>query len=179
MHYVCWVSSWSPARRRQAKPRCTHQRRVDRQWLTASCDTGRAGCGQAAVCVSGCGSEREHHLARRRGDAEAPGECQIDGLEKIQPLGRSLEHTSAPAPTSPLDGRGRFILGSEQTTPCRRAHKLPLQLCTQGWVACAQLKPLSEAATRHRARPLPNSVTCISEQNAMNLFQPLTQLAFR
>ena len=174
---MCWASCQSPARCSQAKPRCRHPLRVDRQWLTACCDMGRAGCGQAAVCASGCGSERDHHLARRRGDAEAPGECQGDGLEKIQPSGRSLEHTSAPAPTSPLGWTRASHLGSEQTTPCRRAHKLPLQLCTQGWVACAQLKPLSEATTRHRARPLPNSVTCISERNVIKTFQPLTQLA--
>ena len=91
-----------------------HQLRVDWQWLTACCDMGRVTSGQAAVCASGCGSERDHHLARRRGDAEAPGECQGDGLEKIQPLGRSLEHTSAPAPTSPLVGRGRHIWGASK-----------------------------------------------------------------
>ena len=38
--------------------------------------------------------------------------------------------------------------------PCRRAHKLPLQRRTHGWVGCAPLQSLSEATTRHRARPL-------------------------
>ncbi len=156
MHYVCWVSSWSPARRRQAKPRCTHRKRVERQWLTASCDTERAASSQAAVRASRRGGEREHHLAHRPGDDEAPGKCQGDGLEKIQARGRSLEHASAPAPTSPLHRRGCYILGSEQTMPRRRADKPPLQPGTQRGVGCAGLKPLSVASTHRRARPRPN-----------------------
>ena len=136
MHYVCWASCQSPACCSQAKPRCRHRLRVGRQWLTASCDMGRAGCGQAAVCASGCGSERERHLARRRGDAEAPGECQSDGLEKIQPSGRSLEHTSAPAPTPPLDGRGRYIWGelllSRALSPSWRTSAAPSSGCELG-----------------------------------------------
>ena len=157
MHYVCWVSSWSPARRRQAKPRCTHRKRVERQWLTASCDTGRAASSQAAVRASRRGGEREHHLARRPGDDEAPGKCQGDGLEKIQARGRSLEHASAPAPTRVDDRPTCYILGSEQTMPCRRAHKPPLQRCTQRVVRCARARPdqHGEHARANAAAPQP------------------------
>ena len=176
MHYVCWVSSWSPARRRQAKPRCTHRKRVERQWLTASCDTERAASSQAAVRASRRGGEREHHLARRPGDDEAPGKCQGDGLEKIQARGRSLEHASAPAPMRVDDRPTCYILGSEQTMPCRRAHKPPLKQGTQRGVGYAVLKPLSVASTHGRSRLLLNRVTCISERGAMRLFHPLTQL---
>ena len=159
MHYVCWVSSWSPARRRQAKPRCTHRKRVERQWLTASCDTERAASSQAAVRASRPrrGGEREHHLAHRPGDDEAPGKCQGDGLEKIQARGRSLEHASAPAPMRVDDRPTCYILGSEQTMPCRRAHKPPLQRRTQRVVRCARARPdqHGEHARASAAAPQP------------------------
>ena len=53
---------------------------------------GRAGCGQAAVCASGCRSEREQYLACRRGVAEALGEGRRDGIDPrlaIATIGRS------------------------------------------------------------------------------------------
>ena len=124
MHYVCWVSSWSPARCRQAKPRCRHQYQVDRQWLTASCDMGRAGCGQAAVCASGCGGEREWHLARGSSVAEAPGECHGDGRERYQPLHPSMPSQSLQnQPCPPIDAVGakRYIFRSAAAQPCMLA----------------------------------------------------------
>ena len=176
MHYVCWVSSWSPARRRQAKPRCTHRKRVERQWLTASCDTGRAASSQAAVRASRRGGEREHHLARRPGDDEAPGKCQGDGLEKIQARGRSLEHASAPAPTRVDDRPTCYILGSEQTICLVDAHtSRRFSGAHSGWCAVHALDQTSMASTHGRARPLPNRVTCISERSVMQLYEPLTR----
>ena len=107
MHRVCWESSQSPARCIQAKPRCTHQMRVGRQWLTAYCDMGRAASGQAAVCASGCGGEREWHLARESSVAEAPGEDRGDGRERSQPLHPSAAVAIAPASTLLIDRRCR------------------------------------------------------------------------
>ena len=155
MHYVCWVSSWSPARRRQAKPRCTHRKRVERQWLTASCDTGRAASSQAAVRASRRGGEREHHLARRPGDDEAPGKCQGDGLEKIQARGRSLEHASAPAPMRVDDRPTCYILGSEQTMPSlsTRTQAAASAAHTAGGALCARsTRPAWRARTGERGR---------------------------
>ena len=105
--WVCWESSQSPARCIQAKPRCTHQMRVDWQWLTACCDMGRAANGQAAVCASGCGGEREWHLARESSVAEAPGEDRGDGRERSQPLHPSAAVAIAPASTLSTDRRCR------------------------------------------------------------------------
>ena len=161
MHYVCWVSSWSPARCRQAKPRCTHQRRVDRQWLTASCDTGRAGCGQAAVCASGCGGEREWHLARGSSVAEAPGEDRGDGRERSQPFHPSAAVAITPASTLSMDRRCRHK-ASHFEERCRSAvharHPGRLQRRTAGTVRCARPKSLSVACTHRRARSLPTAL---------------------
>ena len=158
MHRVCWESSQSPARCIQAKPRCTHQKRVDRQWLTASCDMGRAGCGQAAVCASGCGGEREWHLARGSSVAEAPGEGRGDDRERYQPLHPSAAVAIAPASTLSTDRRcRREALHFEER--CRSAvharHAGRLLPGTAGTVRCAVPKSLSVACTQRRARSSP------------------------
>ena len=173
MHYVCWVSSWSPARRRQAKPRCTHQLRVGRQWLTACCDMGRAASGQAAVCASGCGGEREWHLARGSSVAEAPGECHGDGRERYQPLHPSAAVAIAPASTLSTDRRcRREALHFEErcSSAVHARHAGRLLPGTAGTVRCAVLKSLSVACTHRRARSLLNSVTCKSDRFVMICF---------
>ena len=171
--WVCWESSQSPARCIQAKPRCTHQLRVDRQWLTACCDMGRAASGQAAVCASGCGGEREWHLARESGVAEAPGEGRGDGRERSQPLHPSAAVAIAPASTLLTDRRCRrkashFPERCRSAVPARRAGRL--QRRTAGTVRCARPQSLSVACTHRRARSLPNSVTCKSDRFVMICF---------
>ena len=171
--WVCWESSQSPARCIQAKPRCTHQMRVGRQWLTACCDMGRAASGQAAVCASGCGGEREWHLARGSSVAEAPGECHGDGRERYQPLHPSAAVAIAPASTLSTDRRCRRK-ALHFPGRCRSAvharHAGRLRRCTAGTVRCAPLKSLSVACTHRRARSLLNSVTCKSDRFVMICF---------
>ena len=167
---MCWESSQSPARCIQAKPRCTHQMRVGRQWLTAYCDMGRAASGQAAVCASGCGGEREWHLARGSSVAEAPGEDRGDGRERSQPLHPSAAVAIAPASTLLTDRRCRRK-ALHFPGRCRSAvharHAGRLLPGTAGTVRCAVLKSLSVACTHRRARSLLNSVTCKSDRFVM------------
>ena len=171
--WVCWESSQSPARCIQAKPRCTHQMRVGRQWLTACCDMGRAASGQAAVCASGCGGEREWHLARESGVAEAPGEGRGDGRERSQPLHPSAAVAIAPSSTLSADRRCRRK-ASHFPGRCRSAvharHAGRLLPGTAGTVRCAVLKSLSVACTHRRARSLRSSVTCKSDRFVMICF---------
>ena len=177
---MCWESSQSPARCIQAKPRCTHQMRVGRQWLTACCDMGRAASGQAAVCASGCGGEREWHLARGSSVAEAPGEDRGDGRERSQPLHPSAAVAIAPASTLSTDRRCRreaLHFGERCRSAVHARHAGRLLPGTAGTVRCAVLKSLSVACTHRRARSLPNSVTCKSDRFVMKSFQPLAQLA--
>ena len=170
---MCWESSQSPARCIQAKPRCTHQMRVGRQWLTACCDMGRAASGQAAVCASGCGGEREWHLARGSSVAEAPGEDRGDGRERYQPLHPSAAVAIAPASTLSTDRRCRrkaLHLGERCRSAVHARHAGRLQRRTAGTVRCARPKSLSVACTHRRARSLPNSVTCKSDRFVMICF---------
>ena len=171
--WVCWESSQSPARRSQAKPRCTHQMRVGRQWLTACCDMGRAASGQAAVCASGCGGEREWHLARESSVAEAPGEDRGDGRERSQPLHPSAAVAFAPASTLSTDRRCRrkalhFPERCRSAVPARHAGRLLPG--TAGTVRCAVLKSLSVVCTHRRARSPRSSVTCKSDRFVMICF---------
>ena len=170
---MCWESSQSPARCIQAKPRCTHQMRVGRQWLTACCDMGRAASGQAAVCASGCGGEREWHLTCESGVAEAPGEDRGDGRERSQPLHPSAAVAIAPASTLSTDRRCRreaLHFGERCRSAVHARHAGRLLPGTAGTVRCAVLKSLSVACTHRRARSLPNSVTCKSDRFVMICF---------
>ena len=170
---MCWESSQSPARCIQAKPPCTHQMRVGRQWLTACCDMGRAASGQAAVCASGCGGEREWHLSRGSSVAEAPGECHGDGRERYQPLHPSAAVAIAPASTLSTDRRCRrkaSHLGERCRSAVHARHAGRLLPGTAGTVRCAVLKSLSVACTHRRARSLLNSVTCKSDRFVMICF---------
>ena len=154
-----------------------HQLRVDWQWLTACCDMGRAASGQAAVCASGCGGEREWHLARGSSVAEAPGEDRGDGRERSQPLHPSAAVAIAPASTLSTDRRCRRK-ASHFEERCRSAvharHAGRLQRRTAGTVRCAPLKSLSVACTHRRARSLLNSVTCKSDRFVMICFNRLS-----
>ena len=171
--WVCWESSQSPARCIQAKPCCTHQMRVGRQWLTACCDMGRAASGQAAVCASGCGGEREWHLARESSVAEAPGEDRGDGRERSQPLHPSAAVAIAPASTLSTDRRCRRK-ALHFPGRCRSAvharHAGRLLPGTAGTVRCAVPKSLSVACTHRRARSPRSSVTCKTDCFVMICF---------
>ena len=171
--WVCWESFQSPARCIQAKPRCTHQMRVGRQWLTACCDMGRAASGQAAVCASGCGGEREWHLARGSSVAEAPGEDRGDGRERSQPLHPSAAVAIAPASTLSTDRRCRRK-ALHFPGRCRSAvharHAGRLLPGTADTVRCAVLKSLSVACTHRRARSPRSSVTCKTDCFVMICF---------
>ena len=159
-----------------------HQLRVDWQWLTACCDMGRAASGQAAVCASGCGDEREWHLARGSSVAEAPGECHGDGRERSQPLHPSAAVAIAPASTLSTDRRCRrkaLHLGERCRSAMHARHAGRLLPGTAGTVRCAVLKSLSVACTHRRARSPRSSVTCKSDRFVMKSFQALVQLAPR
>ena len=170
---MCWESSQSPARCTQDKPRCTHQMRVGRQWLTACCDMGRAASGQAAVCASGCGGEQEWHLARGSGVAEAPGEDRGDGRERSQPLHPSAAVAITPASTLSTDRRCRreaLHFGERCRSAVHARHAGRLLPGTAGTVRCARPRSLSVACTHRRARSLLNSVTCKSDRFVMICF---------